>query len=83
MNEPLIPGKIIAHIAMAPAHKATRGAGFSREPERIPSSVNVAIAKIPNTRYSGGAHFLTSRRVANADAAMTPKKADDTITGLS
>jgi hypothetical protein len=50
MNEPLIPGKIIAHIAIAPAHMATRGPGFSSEPERIPSSVKVTAAKIPNIK---------------------------------
>jgi hypothetical protein len=78
-----MPGKIIAHIAIAPALKATKAVGLSSEPERTPSKAKVATATTPNVRYSSGDHFLISRLVIKADTAMTPKNADETTTGLS
>ena len=78
-----MPGKIIAHIAMAPALNATKAVGLLSDPERTPNKEKVAIATTPNVRYSSGVHFLISRRVINADTAMTPKNTDETMTGLS
>ena len=49
----------------------------------MPSREKVAIAATPKVRYSSGVHFLISRRVTNADTAITPKNADETMTGRS
>ena len=82
MNEPEIPGRIIAQIAIAPHtaiyHRPAGGCRVSGSPTMIQAAA--APASAPMIRSND--HFDTRWNTAKIEASTSPKKNDQISAGL-
>ena len=82
MNEPEMPGRIIAQIATAPPPKNTSSDGSSMRPDRSPSRANTttAVTRTTPTREAS-TPSSNSRNATTTEPATRPRKSPDSRTG--
>ena len=80
-NAPLMPGRIMAQIATAPAPASTGNDGSVTGPDCRPSRANVAAAETVMRPICGAPRHSNSRHADTAEAATRPQNRPAIVSG--
>ena len=82
-NAPLMPGRIMAHTATAPAPASTGSEGSATGPDCRPSRANVAAVDTAVNAIWPAPRHSNSRHADTAEAATSPQNRPAIVSGCS